>query len=78
MKKYLINQKLEEKKTAEKNNKNRRPNIIWLSPPLNKNISTNVARRFSNLIDKRFPKDNKPNKIFNRNSVKVSYSCTEI
>ena len=30
-----------------------------------------------NLIDQRFPKCNKLHAIFNRNTVKVSYSCTQ-
>ena len=29
------------------------------------------------MINKHFPRSNKLNKIFNRNTVKVSYSCTE-
>ena len=48
-------------------------NIIWF----NKNVSTNVAKWFLNLIENHFPKDNKLHRIFNRNIVKVSYSCTE-
>ena len=32
---------------------------------------------FLQLIDKRFPPANKLYKIFNRNTVKVSYSCTQ-
>ena len=31
---------------------------------------------FQNLLDKHFHKDNKLNKIFSRNSVKLSYGCT--
>ena len=57
--------------------KNRQRNIIWFNPPFNKNVSTNVAQAFLKLIDKHFPKSNKLHKIFNRNTVKVSYSCTE-
>ena len=37
--------KLEYKKTAEKQTKNRRRNI-WFNPPFNKNVSTNAAKRF--------------------------------
>ena len=35
----------------------------------------NVAKTFLSLIDKHFPKDKKLSKIFNRNTIKVSYSC---
>ena len=52
-------------------------NIIWFNPPFNKNVSTSVAKRFLNLLDQHFPKSNKLHEIFNRNTVKVSYSCTQ-
>ena len=52
-------------------------NIIWFNPPFNKNVSTNVAKRFLNLLDQHFPKSNKLHAIFNRNTVKASYSCTQ-
>ena len=51
-------------------------NIILFNPPFNKNVSTSVPKRFLNLIDQHFPKSNKLHTIFNRNTVKVSYSCT--
>ena len=50
-------------------------NIIWFNPPFNKNIKTNIARNFLNLVDTHFPAGHKLHKIFNRNTVKVSYSC---
>lgn len=56
-------------------NKKGQRNVIWFNPPYSKNVRTNVARIFLGLIDKHFPKSSKLNKIFNRNSVKVSYSC---
>ena len=52
-------------------------NIIWFNPPFSRNVTTNVAKRFLNLLDIHFPKSNKLHKIFNRNTVKVSYCCTE-
>jgi hypothetical protein len=57
--------------------RNRQRNIIWFNPPFSKNVETNVAKKFLNLLDKHFPRTNKLNKIFNRNTVKVSYSTTE-
>ena len=58
------------------NNKNKRKrNIIWFNPPFNKNVSTKIGKLFLNLIDKHFPKNHKMFKLFNRNTVKVSYSC---
>ena len=38
-------------------------------------MKTNVAQKFLKLLAKHFPKTSKLHKIFNRNSVKVSYSC---
>ena len=46
-------------------------NIIWLS----KNVKANNARNFRYLIDTHFPANHKLHKIFNRNTVKVSYSA---
>ena len=39
------------------------------------NVVTNIAKKFLQLISKHFPKGHKLNKVFNRNNVKVSYSC---
>ena len=65
--------------TANKPNqgKNRKRNIIWFNPPFSKSVITKVGQGFLNLLDKHFPKNHKLNKIFNRNTVKVSYSCTK-
>ena len=38
-------------------------------------VSTNVAKAFLKLVTKHFPKSHKLHKLFNRNTVKVSYSC---
>ena len=51
--------------------------IKWFNPPLSKNVRSNIGRDFFKIIDKHFPKSNKLHKLFNRNTVKVSYSCTE-
>ena len=65
-----------ERKNENKPSRKRKRNIIWYNPPYNKSVSTNIGRVFLNLLDKHFHKEHKLNKIFNRNSVKVSYSCT--
>ena len=54
---------------------NRQRNIIWFNPPFSKNVSTNIGCTFLKLVDKHFPKKSKLNRIFNRNTLKVSYSC---
>ena len=40
------------------------------------NVETNVGKCFLSLIDHHFPKSNPLQKIFNRNTLKLSYSCT--
>ena len=39
-------------------------------------MSKNVAERFLDLLDRHFAPNNQLHKIFNKNTVKVSYSCT--
>ena len=51
--------------------------IIWSNPPFNLDVSTNVAKIFLNLIEKHFPCSRKLRKIFNKSTVKVSYSSTQ-
>ncbi|PFX25800.1 hypothetical protein AWC38_SpisGene9547 [Stylophora pistillata] len=54
----------------------RRRNIIWFNPPFNRNVQTSIGRAFISLIDKCFPVTHKLRKFFNRNTIKLSYSCT--
>ena len=53
----------------------RRRNVTWYNPPYSRSVKTNIGQTFLKLLDKHFPKGSKLNKIFNRNCVKVSYSC---
>ena len=50
-------------------------NIIWYNPPYSKNVETNIGKCFLSLIDLHFPKSNPLYKMFNRNTIKLSYSC---
>ena len=50
-------------------------NIIWLNPPFSSNVKTNVGKLFSTLLQKHFPQHHKYYKLFNKNNVKISYSC---
>ena len=61
--------------TTNRRKNRQRNNIIWYNPPFNKNTSTNIGYKFLALIDKHFRKDHKLRKIFNRNTIKISYSC---
>ena len=59
----------------KKNNRTRKRKITWFNPPFNINVATNVAKTVLTLIDRHFPKDKKFSKIFDGNTIKVSYSC---
>ena len=53
----------------------RRRNVIRFNPPYNKKVRTNIGKEFISLINRSFPAGHKLRKIFNRNTVKLSYSC---
>ena len=53
----------------------RQRNIIWYYPPFSKSVKSNVVRDFLQLLHKHFATGNPLHKLFNRNTVKVSYSC---
>ena len=59
------------------NRRNRKRNVTWYNPPFSKNVATNIGRKFLQLVDKHFPKNSTLHKIFNRNTLKVSYSCMD-
>ena len=67
----------ENKKQPKTVEKKRKRHIIWYNPPYNQAVSTNIGKRFLELIDKHFPKDHILRKCINRNCVKMSYSCTK-
>ena len=57
------------------NPRNRQRNATWFNPPYCKSVKTNVAKEFLKILAKCFPKENVLSKIFNKNTVKVSYCC---
>ena len=66
----------ENKNVNKKKNKkkNRKRKIIWFNPPYSKSVQTNIGKTFLRQLQKHFPKNHKFHKIFNKNTVKVSYS----
>ena len=56
-------------------NRSRTRNILWFNPPYNSSVSTNIGKDFLNLLDKHFPARSNLHKYFNRNTIKISYSC---
>ena len=53
----------------------RNRNILWFNPPYSVNVATNVGHKFLQAIDECFPPNHPLHKIFNRNTLKLSYSC---
>ena len=59
------------------NKKQRKRNIIWFNPPYSKNVKTNIRKIFPKLIKKHFLTHHKFHKLFDKNTVKISNSCTQ-
>ena len=64
------NTKTKNKEKTKK--KTRKRKVIYFNPPFNASVTTNVGKRFLDIVDKHFNKKNKRKdnlqKIFNRNS----------
>ena len=55
--------------------RNRNRKVIWFNPPFNSCVRTNVGKQFLKLIKKHFTVNHRFYKIFNKNTIKLSYSC---
>ena len=53
-------------------NQNRK--MIWFNPPFSSNVKTNIDKEFSKLVRKHLPRKLSFRKIFNLNTIKISYS----
>ena len=60
---------------SNRKKKKRQRKTIWLNPPISKSVKTNLGEEFFKLLKRHFPKRHKMSKIFNKNTVKLSYSC---
>lgn len=73
---YKLEYEENEETTTNRNEKKKRSrNITWFNPPFNKQVTTHIGKQFLQIIEESFPIGHKLRKIFNRNTVKVSYSC---
>ena len=61
--------------TTNKRKSRQRNNILWYNPPISKKGQHQYRTQFLALVDKHAPKDHKLRKIFNCNTIKISYSC---
>ena len=63
---------------SNSNNKktnHRKRKVIWFNPTFCKLSNINIGKYFLKLMDRHFNKDNSLNEIFNRNTLKITYSC---
>ena len=47
--------------------------IAWYNPPYSQNVATNVGRKFLNIVKESFKEGHPQKKIFNKNTLKLSY-----
>ena len=70
---YLAHRKTEVKDSKRTGQRN----VIWFNPPYSRNVKTTIGYNFLKLVDKHFSKGSTLHKIFNRNNLKVRYSCKQ-
>ena len=51
--------------------------VIWFNPPYSSYVKKNAGKVFMKLIVKHFSKHHRYHKIFNKNTIKLSYSCMQ-
>ena len=64
-----------EQYTHERRNRGR--NMTWDNSPFTKNVKPNIAKQFLHLLDTHFGRNHKYYNMFNRNNVKIGYSCMD-
>ena len=62
------------KKTSQNTRRNRNRKVIWFNPPFSLNVKTNIGKELLKLIHKYFLRNHSFRKIFNLNTIKISYS----
>ena len=55
--------------------KSRKRNIVRYNPPFSSNVQTNLGKSFLKIVRQCFPTSHPLRKIFNTNTLKLSYSC---
>ena len=49
--------------------------ITFFNPPFDNSVKTKIGKEFSKLVKLHFRKNNELRKIFNKGTIKLSYSC---
>ena len=62
-------------KILQKPKHHRNRNAIWFKPPYGANVATDIGHKFLQAVNECFPPNHPLYKIFNRNTLKLSYSC---
>ena len=58
--------------------RNRPRKILWFNPPYNMEVVNNLGKEFFKILKINFPSGSQLHKIFNKNCIKLSYSCMPI
>jgi len=61
--------------TTPRRTRQRHRNITWFNPPYSMNVQTNIGKSFLKIVSTIFNTRHKLYKIFNKNTLKISYSC---
>ena len=60
---------------STKKKRRRTRKIIFFNPPFCNSVRTKIGKQFFNLVNMHFSRGSKLAKIFNKNTIKLSYSC---
>ena len=75
---YSNNIEYEKKQENGRSKHRRKRKALWWNPPFSLAVQTNLTKLFFKIIERGIPKNNHLlSKLFNKNSLKISYSCTE-
>ena len=55
--------------------KNRKRGATYFNLPYSLSLKTDIGKEFLQLLDRAFPRNNPLHKLFNRQTVKISYKC---
>ena len=61
--------------TTDKKKRSGRRKVTYFHPPFCNSVKTKLGKIFRNLVSKHFNRDHRYYKIFNKNTIKISYSC---
>ena len=62
-------------RNEQRKRRSRNRNITWFNPPFDLRVRTNLGRQFLRIVDECFHKGHPLRPIFNRNKLRLSYSC---